>query len=92
MQDLGYACSAPQGVTLHEDVVRHEANRVDNERQEARRHRTWLRSAAQTPARAWGGGGETPSESESSGDDDVEEDEDKEEGEITLSCQSPPSP
>jgi hypothetical protein len=91
MQDLGYACSAPQGVTLPEDVVRHEANRVDNERQEARRHRTWLRSAAQTPARAWGGG-ETPSESESSGDDDVEEDEDKEEGEITLSCQSPPSP
>jgi hypothetical protein len=42
--------------------------------------------------RGRGGGGETPSESESSGDDDVEEDEDKEEGEITLSCQSPPSP
>jgi hypothetical protein len=45
---------------LPEDVVRHEANRVDNERQEARRHRTWLRSAAQTPARAWGGGVKLP--------------------------------
>jgi hypothetical protein len=93
MQDLRYARSAPRGVTLPKDVARHEANRVNNERQQARRHRTWLRSAARTPARACGGGeGETPSESESSGDDDVEEDEDKEEGEITPSCQSPPSP
>jgi hypothetical protein len=33
MQDLGYARSAPWGVTLLEDVVRREGNRADNKRQ-----------------------------------------------------------
>jgi hypothetical protein len=63
--------------------VSQEANRADNERQQARKQRRWLRSTSQTTARARRE--ETPSEPESSGD----EDEDKE-GEITPSPHSLP--
>jgi hypothetical protein len=89
MQDLWYARSASQGVTLPEDAVRQETNRAKNERQQAQRQRRRLQSAVRAVARAQGGGG-TPSEPESSGDDDDEEDEDEEEGEITPS--PPPLP
>jgi hypothetical protein len=64
MYDLGYACSAPRGVTLREDVVRREANHAYNERWQARKHRRRLRSAARMAVRARGK--ETPSEPESS--------------------------
>jgi hypothetical protein len=80
MQGFGYARSAPSGVTLPEDVVSWEANRADNERQQARRQ---LCGAAWVAVRARGGGEETPSEPKPSGDGNEEEDEDEEEGEIT---------
>jgi hypothetical protein len=91
MQDLWYARSASQGVTLPEDAVRQETNRAKNERQQAQRQRRRLQSAVRAVARAQGGGG-TPSEPESSGDDDDEEDEDEEEGEITSSPPNLPPP
>jgi hypothetical protein len=74
MQGLGYAHSAPHGVTLPKDAVRWEANHVENERQQARKQRWW----------------QTPSEPESSGDGDEEVDEDEEEGQTTRSLPSSP--
>jgi hypothetical protein len=88
MQGPGYPCSAPRGVTLHEDVARREANRADNERKQAWRQRRWLWSAARGVVRARGK--ETPSKPESSRDGDEEEDEHEEEGEITPSPHSSP--
>jgi hypothetical protein len=87
VQDLGYARSAPEGVTLPKDVTRREANRVHSEwlwvwRQ---RRRTW--STAWAAARVQGV--DTPSEHESSGGDNQEEDEDEEEGEVTPPPNSP---
>jgi hypothetical protein len=88
MQGPRYPCSAPHGVTLHEDVARREANRADNERKQAWRQRRWLWSAARGAVRARGK--ETPSKPESSRDGDEEEDEHEEEGEITPSPHSSP--
>jgi hypothetical protein len=68
MQDLGYACNAPWGITLPQDVARREVNHADKERR--------LRSAAQMAVRARGE--ETLSEPESSRDE--EEDKDDEDG------------
>jgi hypothetical protein len=67
MQDLGYVCSAPQGVTIPEDAVRRELNHINNER-------AW--SAARVAMRAQGF--DTPSEPDSLGGDDEEENEDEE--------------
>jgi hypothetical protein len=78
MQDLGYARSTPQEVTLPKDAMRRGANRTNNERQQAQRQMRWARSVAQVAARAQGE--ETPSEPKSSGDGYEEEDEDEEGG------------
>jgi hypothetical protein len=88
MQGLGCVRSAPRGVSLHEDVARWAANRVDKERQHARRQRSRLRSAARSTVRAREE--ETPFKPESSGDDDEEEGEEEEEGE-TICSPHPPS-
>jgi hypothetical protein len=89
MQDLGYARSAPWGVTIPKDVVIQEAKRAYSERLRAQRQRRWDWSTAPMAARAWGE--ETPSEPESSGGDNEEEDEGREEGEVTPPPHSPPS-
>jgi hypothetical protein len=88
MQDLGYARSTPRGFTLHEDVAWREANRANNERQQAQKQRRRLRIATRMATRARGE--ETLFKPESSGDDDDEEDKDEEEGEITPSTHSLP--
>jgi hypothetical protein len=87
VNNLGYVRSALWGVTLPKDVMRLEANRVDNERRQSQGKKV-------ASEHHWDGckgtGEETPSKPESSGDDDVEENENEEEGEITPSHQSPP--
>jgi hypothetical protein len=80
--------SNPRGVTLPEDVVSQEANCADNERQQTRKQRRWLRSTSRTTARARRE--ETPSEPESSGDEEEEDEDEDKEGEITPSPHSLP--
>jgi hypothetical protein len=78
VHDIGYAHSAPWGVTLPKDAVRREANRVHCDRMHVWRQSRRAWSAARVAARERVE--DTPSEPESSGGDNEEEDEDEEEG------------
>jgi hypothetical protein len=76
------------GVTLHEDVVRKEANHDNNKWLWARRQRSWAWSTARAATRERGE--ESPFEAKPSQGGDKEEDEDEEMGEVTPPTHSPP--
>jgi hypothetical protein len=74
------------GVTLHEDVVRKEANHANNKWLWARRQRSWAWSTARAAMRERGE--ESPFEAKPSRGGD-KEDEDEEMGEVTPPTHSP---